>query len=68
MKIKELLDILDKIAPFSLQESYDNSGIQFADLEAPIIKILLSLDLTLEILEEAIENKANLILTHHPCL
>ena len=32
MKIKELLDILDKIAPFSLQESYDNSGIQFADL------------------------------------
>ena len=68
MTIKELLDILDKIAPFSLQESYDNSGIQFADLEAPIIKILLALDVTLEILEEAIENKANLILTHHPLL
>jgi dinuclear metal center YbgI/SA1388 family protein len=68
MKIKELLDILDKIAPFSLQESYDNSGIQFADLEAPIIKILLALDLTLEILEEAIKNKTNLILTHHPLL
>ena len=68
MKIKELLDILDKIAPFSLQESYDNSGIQFADLEASIIKILLALDVTLEILEEAIENKANLILTHHPLL
>ena len=68
MTIKELLDILDKIAPFSLQESYDNSGIQFADLEAPIIKILLALDLTLEILEEAIENKTNLILTHHPLL
>jgi dinuclear metal center YbgI/SA1388 family protein len=68
MTIKELLDILDKIAPFSLQESYDNSGIQFADLEAPIIKILLALDLTLEILEEAIENKANIILTHHPLL
>jgi dinuclear metal center YbgI/SA1388 family protein len=68
MKINELLDILDKIAPFSLQESHDNSGIQFADLEAPIIKILLALDLTLEILEEAIENKVNLILTHHPLL
>ena len=68
MKIKELLNTLNKIAPFSLQESYDNSGIQFADLEAPIIKILLALDLTLEILEEAIENKANLILTHHPLL
>jgi dinuclear metal center YbgI/SA1388 family protein len=68
MTIKELLDILDKIAPFSLQESYDNSGIQFADLEVPIIKILLALDLTLEILEEAIKNKVNLILTHHPLL
>jgi dinuclear metal center YbgI/SA1388 family protein len=68
MTIKELLDILDEIAPFSLQESYDNSGIQFADGEALIIKILLALDLTLEILEEAIENKANLIITHHPLL
>ncbi|GAH64904.1 unnamed protein product, partial [marine sediment metagenome] len=60
MKIKELLDTLDKIAPFFLQESYDNSGIQFADLDAPITKILLSLDITQEILDEAIENKANL--------
>ncbi len=68
MKIKELLNTLDKIAPFFLQESYDNSGIQFADLDAPITKILLSLDITQEILDEAIENKANLIITHHPLL
>jgi dinuclear metal center YbgI/SA1388 family protein len=68
MKIKELLDILDKIAPFSLQESYDNSGIQFADLDATIAKILLSLDVTQEILEETIENKANIIITHHPII
>ncbi len=46
MKIKELLDTLDKVAPFSLQESYDNSGIQFADLNITITKALLSLDLT----------------------
>jgi len=68
MKIKELLNILDKIAPFFLQESYDNSGIQFADLDASITKILLSLDITQEILDEAIENKTNLIITHHPLL
>jgi dinuclear metal center YbgI/SA1388 family protein len=68
MKIKELLNILNKIAPFSLQESYDNSGIQFADLNADITKILLSLDVTQEILNEAIENKANIILAHHPLL
>jgi len=68
MKIKELLDTLDKIAPFSLQESYDNSGIQFADLDMNIVNILLSLDLTEEVLDEAIKNSVNVILTHHPTL
>jgi len=68
MKVKNLLNNLDKIAPFFLQESFDNSGIQFADLDAPVTKILLSLDVTQGILDEAIENEANLIITHHPLL
>ena len=68
MKVKNLLNNLDKIAPFFLQESFDNSGIQFADLDAPITKILLSLDVTQKILDEAIENKVNLIIAHHPLL
>ncbi|MBE3090848.1 MAG: Nif3-like dinuclear metal center hexameric protein [Candidatus Atribacteria bacterium] len=68
MKVKNLLNNLDKIAPFFLQESFDNSGIQFADLDAPVTKILLSLDLTQKILDEAIEKKANLIIAHHPLL
>ena len=44
MKVKNILNNLDKIAPFFLQENFDNSGIQFADLVAPVTKILLSLD------------------------
>ena len=68
MKVKNLLNHLDKIAPFFLQESFDNSGIQFADLDAPVTKILLSLDVTQDVLNEAIENKVNLIITHHPLL
>jgi dinuclear metal center YbgI/SA1388 family protein len=68
MKVKNLLNNLDKIAPFFLQESFDNSGIQFADLDAPITKILLSLDVTQDVLDEALENKTNLIITHHPLL
>jgi dinuclear metal center YbgI/SA1388 family protein len=68
MKVKNLLNNLDKIAPFFLQESFDNSGIQFADLDAPITKILLSLDITQDVLDEALENKANLIIVHHPLL
>jgi len=68
MKVKNLLNNLDKIAPFFLQESFDNSGIQFADLDAPVTKILLSLDVTQGVLNEAIEKKANLIIAHHPLL
>jgi len=68
MKVKNLLNDLDKIAPFFLQESFDNSGIQFADLDTPITKILLSLDVTQGVLNEAIEKKANLIIAHHPLL
>ncbi|GAF71538.1 unnamed protein product [marine sediment metagenome] len=68
MKVKNLLNNLDKIAPFFLQESFDNSGIQFANLDAPIMKILLSLDVTKGVLDEALENKVNLIIAHHPLL
>ena len=68
MKVKNFLNNLDKIAPFFLQESFDNSGIQFADIDAPVTKILLSLDVTQGVLDEALENKVNLIIAHHPLL
>ena len=66
MKINKFISILNDIAPFFLQESYDNSGIQFADIDAEIDKVLLSLDVTEDIIDEAIENGANVILSHHP--
>lgn len=66
MKIRELFDILNQIAPFSLQEEFDNSGVQFADLEEDISKILLCLDVTAEMIQEANQKKCNTILSHHP--
>jgi len=66
MKVKELLNNLNEIAPFLLQESYDNSGLQFGDLEAEVSKILLALDLTEETVNEAKEFDTNVIITHHP--
>ena len=68
MHIKSFLNNLDKIAPLFLQENYDNSGIQFANLDERIIKILLSLDITKEILDEAVSKNVNLILSHHPLI
>ena len=68
MKIKELLSDLNQIAPFFLQEEYDNSGVQFADLEEKIQKILICLNVTEEIILEALEKRCNVILAHHPLL
>jgi dinuclear metal center YbgI/SA1388 family protein len=68
MKVKELLDTINGFAPFFLQESYDNSGLQFGDLDADINKIAISLEATKQSMDFAIKNGANVLLTHHPIL
>jgi len=68
MKLKELLNILNEIAPFFLQEEDDNSGLQFGDLESDTGNILLALDLTKEVVKEAEELNINTIITHHPVI
>ena len=66
MKIKELISVLDTIAPFFLQEKYDNSGVQIADLDEKIGKILLCLDVTEDVVQEAIDRRCNVLISHHP--
>ncbi len=66
MKIRELISNLNQISPFMLQENFDNSGVQFANLEEEIHKILICLDVTEEIIQEAMEKRCNVILSHHP--
>ncbi len=68
MKLRELYSILNEIAPFFLQEEYDNSGLQFGDLDSEITKILLTTDLTQDTVLEAKENNANTMITHHPIM
>ncbi len=68
MHIHQLLDILDHWAPFCLQESYDNSGLIIGSRQSPITGLLISLDLTPEVISEALEIGANTIITHHPIL
>ncbi len=66
MKIIDLINIIDRIAPFFLQLDFDNSGVQYADLEESINKLLICLDVTPEIIKEAVEQRCNTILSHHP--
>lgn len=68
MKLKDIVDLFNAYAPFALQEGYDNSGIQYGDPDQQITSGLVCIDVTLEVIEEAIEKNCNLIISHHPLL
>jgi len=66
MKIRELINWLESVAPPAYQESYDNSGLIVGNPEAEIKGVLTSLDATEAIVREAIERGCNVIVAHHP--
>ena len=66
MKIKDITDYLETIAPIDYQESYDNSGLIVGDKNAPVKKALITLDATEEVIDEAIREKCQLVIAHHP--
>lgn len=68
LKVKELMRIMEKYAPVSLKEEYDNVGLMIGDTDMEVSSILVSLDCTMEVIEEAIEKQCNFILSHHPLL
>ena len=68
MKIKEITNYLESIAPLHYQESYDNAGLLVGDASREIDVALITLDCTEEVVEEAIENNCNLIIAHHPII
>ncbi len=68
MKIFDIINMLENWAPRSLQESYDNAGLLTGDPEAECPAALFCLDITQKVLEEALENHCNLIISHHPLL
>ena len=68
MTVQELADYLHTIAPNHFQESYDNSGLLVGDKNDEIRGVLVSLDVTEDILDEAISLNANVIVSHHPII
>lgn len=68
MKIKDLLEILDRIAPFALAESWDNVGLQIGSRGDNVGKILVALEVTADVIEEAERQGASVIVAHHPLI
>ncbi len=66
MKIQQLTNYLESIAPPMYQESYDNAGLITGNPQAKITGVLLCLDSTEAVLDEAIKKKCNLVIAHHP--
>lgn len=68
MTAKDVLDCITEIAPLHWQESYDNAGLQVGDMDAEARKALICLDITEEVVDEAIAKNCNLIISHHPLI
>ena len=68
MKLKEIIEYLEHFAPPAWQEDWDNAGLQIGDIEKNIKKIVLALDADERALRFCIDNKADLLITHHPLI
>lgn len=66
MRIRELLQTIEQTAPLPLQESFDNSGVQVGDANQEAKGVLLCIDVTENVILEAINLNCNLIVSHHP--
>ena len=63
---QDIIKLIDKEASFDCAEDWDNSGLQAGDMSWHVNKILIALDPTIEVLQEAVKINADIVLTHHP--
>lgn len=66
MVVQDYISALEEIAPLSYQEEYDNAGLIVGTRDDEVSKALICLDVTQEVVQEAVEVGANLIISHHP--
>ena len=68
MKVKDIIKIIEDFAPLSIQEGWDNSGLCIGSPEDEVNSVLLALDCTPELVDEAVTVGADMIVTHHPLI
>ena len=66
--VKSISDFIDSIAPYNTKCEWDNCGILVGDKNKEVKKIGFALDMTSEVLADAIKNNVDLIITHHPII
>lgn len=66
MLLKQITQYIESVAPLAFQESYDNAGLIIGNPNDEISGALISLDITEDVLDEAIQKELNLVICHHP--
>jgi len=68
MRTDELKNIIESLCPLDLQENWDNSGFQIRFDNLPVKKVLVAMEITDAVIDEALLSKAEVIITHHPLI
>ncbi|HJV78233.1 MAG TPA: Nif3-like dinuclear metal center hexameric protein, partial [Paludibacter sp.] len=68
MVVKSICELIEDVAPLALQESYDNAGLLVGDSQMEVTSVLVCIDITEEVITEAIQKNCNLIVSHHPLI
>jgi len=66
VKVRDIVKMMESFFPVHLAESWDNVGLQIGSYSAPVSRVLMSLDLDKEVLQYALNQRADMIITHHP--
>ena len=68
IKVNNIIKEMELLAPTYLKEDFDNVGLMVGDKNKEVKKVLLALDCTLKVIEEAKKENVELIITHHPLI
>ena len=68
MKVREIINVIEEFAPLNLQEKWDNSGLCIGSPDDEVSSVLIGLDCTPELVDEAAACGADMIITHHPLI
>ena len=68
VKCRDIMWFMEDLAPAAYAEEWDNPGLNVGNPDADVKKVLVALDATEEVIDEAVEIGADMIITHHPLL
>ena len=66
--VREIYDLLDRKAPFRYQMGFDNAGFLVGRGDRAVSRVLVALDITPEVIAEAVDTGCQLIVAHHPVI